>query len=131
VLRLYAVAVPTFFVVDIVWLGLVARGFYRDQLGDLLRSDTNWLAAVAFYLLFVAGLVILVIEPAVATGSLGQAVSKGALFGLVAYATYDLTNLATLRGWPLPMTLVDLAWGAALAATVTAVTYFVADRAGW
>jgi uncharacterized membrane protein len=72
-----------------------------------------------------------VIEPAVAAGSLGQAVSKGALFGLVAYATYDLTNLATLRGWQLPMTLVDLAWGAALAAAVSAATYLVADQAGW
>lgn len=127
-LRLFLIALPVFFAIDIVWLGLVARGFYRDQLGHLMRSDVNRVAAVIFYLIFVMGLAVLVIGPAVEAGSLVQALVHGALFGFVAYATYDLTNLATLRDWPLAMTLVDLAWGAVLAASVSAITYGI-DRA--
>ena len=130
-LRLLAVAIAAFFIIDMIWLGVVARAFYRAQLGDLLRPDTNWFAAIAFYLLFVVGLVVLIIEPAVAADSWRDAVGRGALFGLVAYATYDLTNLATLRNWPLPMTLVDLVWGAALAAGVSGITYLIAERLEW
>jgi uncharacterized membrane protein len=129
-LKLYAVALPTFLLVDLVWLGVVARSFYRNQLGHLMRPDVNWAAALAFYALFVAGIVILAVWPAVERESLGRALALGALLGLVSYAAYDLTNLATLRDFPLTMALVDLVWGAFLCATVSGVTYAVWTRLG-
>ena len=121
--KLLLIALPVFFVIDIVWLGLIARGFYRDQLGDLLREQTNWPAAIVFYLIFLVGLVVFVIQPAVDAGSWTEALWRGALFGFIAYATYDLTNLAVVRDWPLTMTVVDIAWGAVLAASVSVSTY--------
>lgn len=128
--KLFAIALPVFFAIDMVWLGLVAKGFYRRQLGALMRTDVNWAAAIVFYLLFILGLVVFVVAPAVDAGSWTEAVWRGALFGLVTYATYDLTNLATLRDWPLPMTLVDLAWGAVLASSVAVATYGIGTRIG-
>lgn len=128
--KLYAIALPVFFALDMTWLGLVAKNFYRRQIGHLLKPDVNWTAAIAFYLLFLAGLVLFVIEPAVAKKSLADAVVRGAFFGLVSYATYDLTNLAVAKDWPLALTIVDMAWGAALAASVAAITYAIAARIG-
>jgi uncharacterized membrane protein len=116
---LYLVALAIFFVIDMAWLGLVAKNFYRGQLGELLSHKVNWAAAILFYLLFIAGLQIFVIAPAVLGGGALQALWQGAFFGLVAYATYDLTNLATLRGWPLAVTVIDLVWGAFLGGTVS------------
>ncbi len=124
-LKLYAVALPTFLIIDLVWLGVVARGFYRSQLGHLMRPDVNWPAAFTFYAIFVAGIVALAVWPAVERESLARAVGLGALLGLVSYAAYDLTNLATLRDFPLTMALVDLCWGAILCGTVSAITYRV------
>ena len=121
-LKLLLIALPVYFVIDILWLGLIARGFYRDQLGDLLRPETNWTAAIVFYLIFLVGLVVFVIQPAVDAGSWSEALWRGALFGFVAYATYDLTNLAVVRDWPLTMTIVDIAWGAVLAASGSIAT---------
>ena len=129
-IKLYAIALPVFFAIDIVWIGFVAKDFYRQQIGYLLRSDVNWVAAIIFYLLFIVGLVFFVISPAVEKGSWAYALLVGALFGLVCYATYDLTNLATTKDWPLLLTIVDLAWGAVLAASVSTVTYFIASKIG-
>ena len=126
--KLYAVALPTFLVMDLIWLGVVARSFYQSQMGHLMRAQVNWVAAIAFYLLFVAGIVVLAVWPAVERQSFAQALALGALLGLVTYAAYDLTNLATLEGFPLTVTLVDLAWGSVLCATVSAVTYRVSLR---
>ena len=124
--KLYLIALPVFFAIDMVWLGLVAKGFYRRQIGSLMRESVGWPAAIAFYRLFILGLVVFVVAPAMDDGSWLRALLLGALFGLIAYATYDLTNLATLRGWPLTVTVVDLIWGAALAATVSVATYGIA-----
>ncbi|MFA7302813.1 MAG: DUF2177 family protein [Candidatus Paceibacterota bacterium] len=129
-IKLYAIALPVFFAIDMVWLGLVAKDFYREQIGCLMKSDINWPAAIIFYLLFIVGLVFFVITPAVEKGSWTYAVLAGALFGLVCYATYDLTSLATTKDWPLLVTIVDLAWGAVLAASVSTVTYFIASKIG-
>jgi uncharacterized membrane protein len=126
--KLYAVALPTFLVIDMIWLGVVARSFYQGQMGHLMRTQVNWVAAIAFYLLFVAGVVVLAVWPAVERQSFASAVLLGALLGLVTYAAYDLTNLATLEGFPLTVALVDLAWGTILCATVSAVTYRIALR---
>ena len=93
-----------------------------------MKTDFNWVAAVSFYLLFIAGLVFFVIEPAVKSGNWTSALVIGALFGLMTYATYDLTNLATLKDWTLTITFVDMAWGMVLAASVSTVTYFIATK---
>jgi uncharacterized membrane protein len=105
-------------VIDGLWLGLVARGFYRRHLGFLMAEKPNWVAAIAFYLLYVLGVTVFAVVPAVDADSLADAAWRGGLFGLVAYATYDLTNAATLRGWPGIVTVVDMAWGVLLSAAV-------------
>ena len=129
-IKLFAIALPIFFIIDMVWLGLVAKSFYVRQIGDLMRPDIQWPAAIIFYVLFVAGLVLFVLLPAVTQGSWVAALSMGALFGFIAYATYDLTNLATLKNWPLTVALVDMAWGAVLAGAVSTATYFIAGAFG-
>jgi len=129
-IKLFAIALPVFFAIDMAWLGFVAKGFYRAQIGTLMKNDVNWTAAIIFYLIFITGLVVFVIAPAVEKGSWTHALLFGALFGLVCYATYDLTNLAVAKDWPLLVTVVDLAWGAVLAASVSTVTYFIASKIG-
>lgn len=129
-IKLYAIALPVFIVIDAIWLGFVAKNFYRDQIGILMKSEINWAAAVVFYLLFVVGLVLFVVAPAIEKKSWMHALLFGALFGLITYATYDLSNLATLKDWPILVTIVDLAWGATLAASVATATYFIARRVG-
>jgi uncharacterized membrane protein len=128
--KLYAIALPVFIVIDMVWLTLVAKKFYRDQIGFLMKDDPNWIAAIVFYLLFIVGLVVFVIAPAIEKNSWLHALLFGALFGVIAYATYDLTNLATLKDWPLLVTIVDLTWGAVLAASVSTATYLIARKIG-
>lgn len=124
-IKLYLIALPIFFLFDLVWLGLVAKNFYAKQIGFLLRPDVNWLAAIIFYLLFLVGLVIFVILPAMEKNSLLTAIFLGALFGLVTYATYDLTNLALTKNWPLLVTIVDLLWGTFISALVSGATFFL------
>ena len=127
-LKLYLIALPVFFAIDMVWLGLVAKNFYHQQIGFLMKPDINWPVAVIFYLLFIAGLVSFVISPALEKHSWTHALLYGAFFGLVTYATYDLTNLATTKDWPVLVTIVDLAWGSVLAASVSVVTHFIASK---
>jgi uncharacterized membrane protein len=119
-LRMYGVGVVVCFAVDLVWLGLVAKGFYQRHLGHLMRPDVQWGPAVLFYLIYVAALVVFVAAPAVERDSVGRAVGYGAFFGLAAYAAFDLTGLALLKDFPVSAALVDLAWGAFLSATVSA-----------
>lgn len=129
-IKLYAIALPVFFVIDMIWLVLVANSFYKSQIGFLMKPDINWAAAIIFYLLFIVGLVLFVIAPAVEKVSWMHALLFGALFGLITYATYDLTNLATIKNWPILVTLVDLAWGTVLGALVSVVTYSIAAKIG-
>jgi len=126
--KMYLVALGVFMVVDFTWIGFVAKNFYREQIGYLLAPNVNWPAAIIFYLLFIVGLVVFVIAPAVESHSLMRALLYGAFFGLITYATYDLTNLATTRDWPLLVTFVDMVWGAVLAASVSTITYIVTTR---
>ena len=127
-LKLFLIALPVFFAIDMVWLVLVARNFYQKQIGFLMKPEINWFAAIIFYLLFIAGLVTFVISPAIEKHSLAHAILFGALFGLITYATYDLTNLATLKDWPLLVTVVDLIWGTVLAASISGITYIIAGK---
>lgn len=127
-LKLYLLALPVFFAIDMLWLALLARNFYKDQIGFLMKPEVNWAAAIVFYLLFLVGLVVFVIEPAVERKDWLQALGKGALFGLITYATYDLTNLATLKDWPFTVVWVDMIWGSVLAASVSVLTYLIAVK---
>jgi uncharacterized membrane protein len=129
-IKLFLIALPVFFAIDIVWLVFVAKKFYNRQIGFLMKPDINWYAAGIFYLLFIAGLVAFVISPAVEKHSLIHALAYGLLFGLITYATYDLTNLATIKDWPLLVTVVDLVWGMVLSASVSVVTYLIAAATG-
>ncbi len=126
--KLFLIALPVFFAIDMVWLVVVAKNFYQEQIGFLMKPDINWLAAIIFYLLFITGLIIFVITPAMVKQSWVHALLYGALFGLITYATYDLTNLATVKDWPLLVTVVDLIWGSVLAASVSVITYLIANR---
>lgn len=123
--KLYVIAFIVFFVIDLIWLGIVAKNLYQKQIGHLLKTDVNWIAAMIFYTLFVAALVIFVLMPAVDKGTLSYAILYGALFGFITYATYDLTNLATLKDWPLTITIIDLAWGTFLGLSTSTVSYLI------
>jgi len=127
-LKLYAAMLVAFFAIDMVWLGLVARHFYRRHLGFLLAPDVNWIAAVLFYLLFIAGILVFVVLPGLDAHSLKKTLMLGAFFGLVTYATYDLTNLATVKNWPLAVTIVDMIWGTVLSTLVGCAGYLTGIR---
>lgn len=127
-LKLYGIALCIFFAIDMFWLGFIAKNFYSKQIGFLMKEDINWMAAIIFYLIFIVGLVLFVIEPSIEKRSWKNALLMGALFGFISYATYDLTNLATLKNWPLLVTIVDLVWGAFIAAAVSTLTFFVANK---
>ena len=129
-IKLYFATLIAFFAIDMVWLGLVARTFYRQQIGFLLRPDTNWVAAIIFYLLFIAGILVFVVLPGLDDNSLKTTILRAALFGIVTYATYDLTNLATVKDWPLLITIVDLAWGTVLSIAVSCVGFLVGKWLG-
>mgnify|MGYP002629961863 CR=1 FL=1 len=122
----YALMTATFFAIDLVWLGIVARPFYQTHLGPMLRPDVRWGPAILFYLMFIAGILVFAVLPAVERASVWRAVTLGAFFGLVAYATYDLTSLALVKGFPDIVAVVDMAWGTVLTATVATAGYTAA-----
>lgn len=121
---LYLLTVPVFFAIDMLWLGVIAKDFYQDKLGHLL-GEVNWVAAIIFYLLFIVGILVFAVVPALQTGSVQKVIFLGAFFGLLTYATYDLTNLATLKEWPLLVTVVDMVWGMVLSGSVATVSFFI------
>ena len=123
----YAAAAVVFLGLDFVWLGLVARSTYRSWIGELMRDEINLTAAVLFYLVYVVGLVFFAVGPALKGGSWQTAAVYGGLFGFFAYGTYELTNFATLKDWPIAMVVVDMAWGTALSA-IAATAGFAAAR---
>ena len=124
-IKLYLIALPIFLILDGLWLGLIAKTFYSKQIGFLFKTDINWLVALLFYVLFIGALVFFVIAPGVEKNSLSQVLLYAALFGFITYATYDLTNLATLKGWPVVVTIVDLIWGTFITTVVSALTYLL------
>lgn len=122
-LKLYFATLIAFFAIDMIWLGLVARSFYRKHLGFLLATNPNWLAAIIFYLLFIVGILLFVVLPGLKANSLKSTLVHAALFGIITYATYDLTNLATVKDWPLIVTVVDMIWGMILSVAVSLVSF--------
>jgi uncharacterized membrane protein len=127
-IKLFLTAFGVFFLLDMLWLGVVAKGLYAREIGMLLKSDVNWTAAILFYVIFIIGLIVFVIHPAIEKGSWTHAALYGVFFGFVCYATYDLTNLALTKNWPLLITIVDMIWGAVLSASVSVVTYFILTK---
>lgn len=124
----FAATAIVFLVLDMIWLGVVAKDFYQGEIGGLLRANPNLGAAVAFYLLYVAGVVFFAVAPALDGGGFWRALLVGALLGLFAYGTYDLTNLATLEGFTRRMAMIDLAWGTVLTASAASGGYLAAAR---
>jgi len=118
-LKLYLATLIAFFAIDMLWLGVVARTFYQRHLGFLMAPHPNWLAAIVFYLLFIVGIVVFVVAPGLKADSLKTTLLLAALFGLITYATYDLTNLATIKNWPVLVTIVDMIWGTILSVIVS------------
>lgn len=127
ILKSALIALPVLIALDLIWLGVIAKGFYFRELAGLLAPNVNWFAAALFYVIFVIGLAVFVIVPALQKGEWMHAVLFGALFGFVAYATYDLTNQATLKDWPLIVTVVDMIWGAVIGAAVSVAAYFISS----
>ena len=124
-LKLYALTAPIFFVIDILWLGVVAKGFYRRKLAFILSSQVNWPAAIIFYLIYIVGILFFAVRPAMKSDSGSQAAFLGALFGFFTYATYDLTNLATIKNWPMAIVVVDILWGVCLCTLVALLTFAI------
>jgi len=127
-LKTYLITLPVFLAIDLVWLSLIAKKFYAQYPGYLMKANVNFVAAGLFYLLFVVGLVVFSVLPALEKNSWTQALFLGALLGLVSYATYDLTNLATIKNWPLLVTIVDIVWGTVLGASVSLASYFIVTK---
>ncbi len=121
----YVLTAVVFFAVDMLWLGFLAKDLYQKYLGSFLSDKVNWTAAIIFYLLFIVGIFIFAIYPAVQKDSPWQAILLGALFGFFTYATYDLTNLATLKDWPIRIVFIDITWGAVLTAIVSIAGFYI------
>lgn len=121
---LYLLTVPVFFIIDMIWLGFVANKFYQSQLAHLL-GPVNWPAAITFYLIYIVGIIIFAVLPGLEANSWKKALMLGALFGFFCYATYDFTNLATLKDWPIAVVVVDVIWGAVLTGSVATVSYWL------
>jgi uncharacterized membrane protein len=124
-IKLYIATLIVFFAIDLLWLGLAARTFYRKYIGFLLAPSPNWFAAIIFYLLFILGLLFFVIVPGLKENSFKIIFLHAALFGLITYSTYDLTNLATVKNWPLVVTVVDMIWGTVLSVAVSVLSFMV------
>ena len=124
----YLVALGVFLVIDVVWIGMVASKLYQDQIGFLLKERFNLPVALGFYAVFIVGLMFFVIVPALDRGSWQFALLAGAFFGLITYATYDLTNLATIKNWPVVITVIDIAWGTLLCGATSLISYLIIQR---
>ena len=120
--RYYLIAVVVFVILDAIWLGIISRNLYSKYLGYIMTETPNWIAAIIFYLLFIVGIVVFVVFPGIEEKNLWISFGKAALFGLVTYATYDLTNLATIKSWPIQITIIDLIWGTFLSSIVGVTT---------
>ncbi len=119
-LKAYVACLLIFCTIDFLWLGIIAKDWYHRELGHLFVESVNWAPAISFYLLYTAGILVFAVYPSIKLGSWKHALFHGAFLGLISYAAYDLTNLATLKNWPILLSLCDLSWGA----FVTGVTSF-------
>lgn len=124
-IKVFLIALIIFLILDFIWLGLVAKNLYQNEIGTLLKTKFNFVAAFIFYIIFIIALTIFVIIPAINNNSLKEVILLGALFGLVTYATYDLTNFATLEGFTIKIVIIDLLWGTTLGTLTSTLTYLI------
>ena len=124
-LAYFAVTFVVFMGIDLIWLGFVAKNIYSKYLGYLMAPNVNWLAALIFYVIFIVGVLYFVIAPSLVDRDFTQLVIRAMLFGFMTYATYDLTNLATVRDWPITITIIDLIWGTTLSTSVGVISYLI------
>ena len=127
-LKLFCFILPISIALDASWIGVIASGFYHSEFGNFFSATPNLAAAALFYILYALALIFLVLEPALKERSLARAVIAGAALGFTAYMTYDLTNIATLTGWPIFGAFVDVAWGTLMTATTSGLTYMIATK---
>ncbi|HYF29404.1 MAG TPA: DUF2177 family protein [Candidatus Paceibacterota bacterium] len=120
--------VPTLIILDLLWIGLIAQGIYQDQIGYLLATEVTWWAALLFYVIYGVALAHFVVLPAIKLGDMRRALYNGLLFGLAAFATYDLTNLATVRDWPVALTFIDMVYGTIVAGVTSATAYVLGKK---
>lgn len=126
----YLGTASVFFAIDMIWLGIIAKQIYQKYLGSLLRPEVNWAPAIAFYLIFIFGILVFAIYPGVEKNSLKHTVALGGLFGFISYATYDLTNWATLKDWPWEIVFIDLLWGTFICALVSLAGFYIVKAIG-
>lgn len=129
-LKMYFATLISFFLIDMIWLGVIARGLYKRELGFIMADKVNWLAAMIFYLIFIGGLVYFVVNPSIIANDWSMALRIGMIFGFITYSTYDLTNLATLVNWPLKITVIDIIWGTVLGGGVSTMSFFILKKLG-
>jgi len=125
---LYFITIPIFFLIDIFWIGFIADKMYWKHLGHLRAEQVNWIAAIFFYTIFIAGILYFGVRPGIERGQWQTALLNGALFGFFTYATYDLTNHATLKAWPTIITVADILWGIFLCGSVATASFLVAKK---
>lgn len=128
--KMYIVTLIIFFAIDIIWLGFVAKDIYKEYLGFLMREKTNWIAAIIFYMVYIVGLIFFAINPALQKDSFMYAAIVGGFFGLITYATYDMTNLATLKDWPIFITAIDITWGTVLCSATSSISFIILRALG-
>ena len=124
-IKIYLVSFFVFFAIDLLWLGVIAKNLYKEQIGHLMTSDIRWGAALLFYCIYLVGLMVFAILPALKENNWVYSLGYGSLFGFMCYATYDLTNLATLKDWPVKIVVYDLLWGSFISGVVALIVYWV------
>ncbi len=127
-IRIFFITFAIFLVIDMIWLGFIAKDLYKKYIGYIMSPKPNWAAALIFYVLFIIGLMFFVINPALKDKGISYAIFAGMFFGFITYATYDLTNLATLKDWPIKITAIDLIWGSFISGA-TALLSYIANNA--
>lgn len=127
-IRNFIITFIVFMTIDLIWLGVVAKNLYNKYLGYIMTKNINWMAAIIFYMIFVIGMLLFVIQPALAKDSVQYLILYGMAYGFITYATYDLTNLATLKDWPLEITIIDLIWGTTLSTLTSYFSYLIINK---
>jgi uncharacterized membrane protein len=125
---LYLITTVVFFAIDMVWIGWLARNFYREKIGFIMADQVNWVAALVFYFLYIAGILYFAVAPGLKAEQWQVAWLNGAFLGLLCYATYDLTNLATLKNWPVIVTVVDVIWGVVLTSSTSLAVFLISKK---
>lgn len=128
ILKTYFITFLVFIVIDLVWLGFIAKNLYRKHLGYLMVENVNWIAAIIFYMIFIAGILFFVINPSIEKDNIRYAILAGAFFGFITYSTYDLTNLATVKDWPIRIVIIDIIWGTILATSTSTLSFLIIKK---